>query len=153
MRDDLRAVAVVARCGLIGLDAWPNVAAHLVGLGHGGDALAELAAVERGTTWSELEPLVPSALAELGLPDLPPDEALRVALGLVEDPMERWAVLGRVVDVLPVGVGRLEVEISAHAQDCPVCRDLDDPQVRDLLRSRSALDLDSGLRAALTAGL
>ncbi|GIG25849.1 hypothetical protein [Cellulomonas denverensis] len=153
MSDDLRAVAVVARCGLIDLDTWPTVAAHLLALGHGGPVLGELAAVERGTGWSELEALVPQALAELGLPEPAPVEAVGVALGLVQDPVDRWEVLARVAEALPVGLGRIEVENSAHAQQCPVCRDLDHPLVRELLDAPAELDLDPGLRAALRDGL
>ncbi|WP_169165714.1 hypothetical protein [Cellulomonas taurus] len=152
MGDELRVVAVVARCGLIGLDAWPTVAAHLVGLGHGGALLAELAGAERGTTWSELEAAIPAALAELDLPDVQPAEAVSVALGLATAPCDRWELLRQVVEVLPLQVGAVEVENAQHAQDCPRCRDLDDPLVGDLLRSGTSLDLDPGLRAAILGG-
>lgn len=152
MGDELRVVAVVARCGLLGLDGWPMVAAHLVGLGHGGVLLAELAGTERGTSWSELEAAIPAALAELDLPELTPAETLAVALGLAHDPADRWGLLRRVAEVVPLEVGAVDVENAEHAQGCPVCRDLDDPLVGELLRSGASLDLDPGLRAAILAG-
>jgi hypothetical protein len=77
--DERRVVGAAHRLGLILSSHWPDVAAHLLAQGGDGEAVAELAGLPRTTSPWIVDQLVPKALSELAIPELPGDEAGQLA--------------------------------------------------------------------------
>jgi hypothetical protein len=68
--DELTAVGAAHRLGLIRSNRWPMVAAYLIAAGWDGEDLVALASLSDAATGWEVEPLIPGALTEAGVPEL-----------------------------------------------------------------------------------
>jgi hypothetical protein len=81
--DDVLAVAAAHRLRMVRTDQWPMVAAVLVGAGHDGDALVELAGLPSTASGWEVDQLVPRALADVDAPDLDLEQTDEVVVRLL----------------------------------------------------------------------
>ncbi len=160
VRDEVLATAAAARLRLVRTDRWPMVAAHLLAAGLDGEALVTLAGLPSAASGWEVDQLVPAMLAELGAPEL--DVATAgdvVARLLAQVANDGDYVIVRTLAGLSPGLdypGGLIGEAYQVAEwlDCEChAGSVERAQadvLEDHLRQLPALQLDAGLRHALT---
>lgn len=162
--DDALAVGAARALGLVRSDDWPLIAAHLLAEGADGISLAELASLSRGASGWEVDPLLPQALAEAGVPGVDAERAGEVVARVLAQALRQGgnaqdhaiirtlAALGPYHDY-PSGVVA-EAYYASEWLDCDCHRISVERDAADALESRLRdlpdLDADGGLLRALS---
>lgn len=163
--DERRIVGAAQHLGVILSSDWPDVAAHLLAQGAGGEGVSELAGLPRTASPWSVDHLVPKLLAELGIREMPTEQASDLVARLV----------GQVARVRPSAgdfaairfLSRLAPDLdypdgaigdAYHASEWLDCAcHVHSPErdaaiaLENVLRTTDPLDIDAGLLQALTA--
>jgi hypothetical protein len=163
--DERRAVGSAHQLGLVLSSHWPDIAAHLLAQGAEGEAIAELAGLSRTSSPWLVDQLVPKLLSELAITELPVDEASELVGRLVGQAVaaradaDEFATVRELARLSPdldypggvIGDAYyasewLDCECHAHSPERDAAVALE-----AALRTSIPLNIDPGLRSALTA--
>ncbi|WP_239090593.1 hypothetical protein [Asanoa iriomotensis] len=163
--DERRVVGAAQHLGLILSSDWPVVAAHLLAQGADGQAVSELAGLPRATSPWCIDQLVPEVLVELGVREMPTQQASDLVARLVgpvaatRPPADEFAAirfLARLAPALDYPGGAIgDAYVAAEWLDCECHADSPERDaaiaLEKALRTPDPLDIDPGLLRALTA--